>query len=293
MNKYEITYKIYPAGIFGLPQEGFTVISGTQEIHENTISPHSGKIIGFGTLSRYREESDKIIFKANYNDIAVKFSDNFIALIFDETDEGIAINKADNVITIVLRLLETYYPGKYFYTEGVEFLENDKVRIFPGSFPYSFRLKRYDLNKLKANLSEIFLKFSILDEVSKRCLEYIDRAALLENINAELEQFNARTRAFLKSEIFLNYYKAITTILGEPGIDKDYQSCYRRFNISHDYYRNEVVPLRKIRNDYDIAHYQLKENLEKLQKLINNVDKVRKSALEVFKKYVDYLEGKK
>jgi hypothetical protein len=295
MNKYEITYKIYPAGIFGLPQEGFTVISGAQEIHGDTMSTCSGKIVGLGTLSRYREESEKIIFKANYNDTEVKFNDNFITIVFDEVDKSIAIKKADNTIINFLRILEVFYPGKYFYAEPVEFLENDEAQHFPGSLPYSFRLQWYNLSELKDNLSKIFSKLSILDEVSKRCLEYIDRASLLESIDTELKSFDVRTGAFLKSEIFLNYYKAITVVLGDRTInkDKDYQSRYQKFNISKDYYQSEIEPLWKIRSNYDVAHYQPKEDLEKLQKLIDNIDKARKSALEVFKKYVEYLESKK
>jgi len=294
MNKYEITYKIYPSAIFGLPQEGFTVISGEREIHGDTISTRSGKIVGFGTLSSYRDESEKINFKTSYKDAEIKFNDNFVTISFDENDCTIAINKANKILTDFLRMLHTFYLGRYFYAETIEFLENDKtVREFLSPSVYSFRLQWYNLKEFTSNLSEIFSKLSLVDDVAIRCLEYIDRASLLESINHELESFDPRTRAFLKSEIFLNYYKAMTVVLGDPTIDRDYQSRYQKFNILKDYYENEIKPLWKIRSDYDVAHYQLKENLDKLQKLIDNIDKVRKVVIEVFKKYLEYLKSRK
>jgi hypothetical protein len=59
---------------------------------------------------------------------------------------------------------------------------------------------------------------------------------------------------------FLQMFKALVTIVGEPGVDGDHQQRAKRLGLGADFWVSRVKPLYKIRNESDVAHYSLRTN---------------------------------
>jgi hypothetical protein len=97
------------------------------------------------------------------------------------------------------------------------------------------------------------------DERLDRALHHFDRALFLFARRRTLASPLSRHHRTLISAIFLNLWKAVTTIVGDPSRDADYQRRYRRFGMDHDFWQNRIERLRTLRNDYDVAHYALTE----------------------------------
>ena len=58
---------------------------------------------------------------------------------------------------------------------------------------------------------------------------------------------------------YLNMWKAITAMLGDPTKDSDYQKRFRTFGLPENFWKDEVAPLMKVRHNFDVAHYSLDE----------------------------------
>ena len=65
-----------------------------------------------------------------------------------------------------------------------------------------------------------------------------------------------RAHSYLAADIFSNYHRAASVIVGDPSKDKDYQSRYKKMGLSDEDWKN-VERVRKLRNDYGVAHYDL------------------------------------
>src|SRR6266700_2499229 len=82
--KFAITFKIYPEGVFGVPEEGGTVLpakAGTYPgapIHVATLT-----IVGYGSLSEYRQENEAVRHPLHLGNVEGQIKDNFIFLQVD------------------------------------------------------------------------------------------------------------------------------------------------------------------------------------------------------------------
>ena len=85
---------------------------------------------------------------------------------------------------------------------------------------------------------------------------------------------------------FLHYYKAVSIIVGEPGTDRDHQSRYRRFGISHELWL-ETEQIRKLRNAADVAHYT--PDLTALERVRANIEFAKSTASKVVGAYANHV----
>lgn len=53
---------------------------------------------------------------------------------------------------------------------------------------------------------------------------------------------------------FLQYWKALTTITGDPSRDRDHQSTSTRLGLGRQYFRHQIRPLKDLRDSFDVAH---------------------------------------
>lgn len=91
----------------------------------------------------------------------------------------------------------------------------------------------------------------------------------------------ARAYSYLVADIFSNYYRAASAIAGDPKKDKDYQSRYRRIGLS-DADWNKIERVRKVRNDYGVAHYDLEDKSEQLQRELAMAAEVTKKVISCY-----------
>ena len=120
------------------------------------------------------------------------------------------------------------------------------------------------------------------DRRLSKALMYREHAAFL---------FEARTRvgffthhfSFLLTSAYLNMWKAITTILGDPSIDRDYQSRFRTFALPDGYWDDHVKPLKQVRDDVDVAHYSLEpDTITRVEESFGSAGQVCKVVLNAY-----------
>jgi hypothetical protein len=115
----------------------------------------------------------------------------------------------------------------------------------------------YNIEELKGRIERSYPRAAIEDQRLDRALLYYEHARLLYNLRGYADPFSAHHGMMLASA-FLNLWKALSAIVGEPGTDKDYQRRYRAFGLPDDFWTQRVEPLYRIRCDEDVAHYSLK-----------------------------------
>jgi hypothetical protein len=72
-------------------------------------------------------------------------------------------------------------------------------------------------------------------------------------------------------------------IVGEPR-ERDHQSRYRRFGIADSFFDEEIRPLHRMRDNFDVAHLTALETPSFLT--INDVFRCRSAASSVLKSYL-------
>ncbi len=88
----------------------------------------------------------------------------------------------------------------------------------------------------------------------------------------------------------MNLYKSVTVIIGDPSSDsRTFQSKYKEYGITHEYWKTEIKSLVDIRNSSDIAHYQISR--EKLNELQNSLPSIFGIAIHVMNQYIEFLES--
>lgn len=83
------------------------------------------------------------------------------------------------------------------------------------------------------------------------------------------------------SAAFLNLWKAITTIVGDPSSDPDHQSRYKKFGLSFEFYREKIRRVQELRDDNDVAHHSL--DLSRLDTIEREFGEATNVALEVIR----------
>ena len=114
----------------------------------------------------------------------------------------------------------------------------------------------YNTNELAGRLETAFRWTVRVDDRARKALLYGEHGFLLSEFAQTLPLMSAHA-SFSWGMAFLQLFKALTTILGEPGTDKDYQRRATRLGLPSDFWSTRVKELYSVRNDDDVAHYSL------------------------------------
>jgi hypothetical protein len=117
------------------------------------------------------------------------------------------------------------------------------------------QLTRYNLTQVADALTSAASVAALADPTLDRALHYFEHALFLFARRRELAPPMTRHHGMIISAVFLNLWKAVTTIVGDPSRDADYQKRYRRFGMDRTFFETKIERLRTLRNDYDVAHY--------------------------------------
>jgi hypothetical protein len=91
----------------------------------------------------------------------------------------------------------------------------------------------------------------------------------------------------LIASVFLNLWKAISVIVGDPNEDSDYQRRYKKLNLDYGFFKTKIEKIRYLRNTCDVAHYSLTE--ESLKEIEVNFGEADSTVTEVLRRYREYL----
>jgi len=287
--KFEIRYKIIPEGVFGVPQEGMTVYPTTgEQIFSDTIHSRSGKKAGYGTLSKYRSEDEKLVNSFSFMDCEFIFNDNFLLIKTVEKQPLEAYAKSLLAINFYIKNLNVNQ-GRLFSAEPI-YIESENGDTF--EVPKSTQIASmttYDLKKLKEDITEIVKYDKLFEPRLIQSLNYFEHALLLFEKRNVIADFVSEHNKIFISSIFLNIWKCVTTIVGDPSRKADkYQKRYREIGLEKDF-KKEIDSLKELRDNYDVAHYSLNPN--SLNEVEKNYGIAVKIAIKVIKKYREYLDN--
>jgi hypothetical protein len=290
--KFEFVVKISPPGVFGVPDEGRTVVPSTpaRQVTGPAIHVRTMRVFGHGTLSEYRREGDALRLTLDAGPVHLRTHDNYFVFTTEAEDMRAAFALVRPVIERLMRLLTMEY-GIRFEHEG-EYVDTEDERTLPwpeGTEVTMFHATMYSLKDLADRVQAGFAGTAIVDKRLDRALAYFESAVLLRD--AFVSAAFATTRAsMLQALSFLQLWKAIATVLGEPGADSDYQSRFRDIGLPAGYWQHRVQPLYKVRNDEDVAHYTLDDGPSPV--LVTSFGQAFAVCQEVLRAYCQHLQNR-
>ena len=256
--EFTIIFELSPAGIFGVPEEGVTVLpAGPGEI-QSDVYTNTGAKVGHGALPVYRAADQALIESFMINGSQVGIEDNFLTIRTEAASPLEAFEAATSRVESLLAHLAVEVRRVCSF-RPVYFVEADGTPRPVPMWTTFGTVTTYNLEQLGQSVRDASVFASLSDPQLDRALHYFEHALLLYEGRGRLVRPNSRHFRSLIAAIFLNLWKAVSTIVGEPGRDGDYQRRYRQFGISPEYFKTEIEWLRSLRNDYDVAHYHLSE----------------------------------
>ncbi len=288
--KFHVTFEISPGAPFGVPQEGVTVLRGKagKPINGDPYYTSTMTRVGWGSLSEYRAENEAIKRSYQLGESQARLSDNFLFIDLEAGSEREAYTRAVGVVDKFLKNLSLSHGG--LFTSRPVIIESNDGRTYPvPKYSSLGTVTVYNLDQLRQNIDDAVMYQRLLDQRLDRALRYWAHARFLYSKRLEITEPLSEHHALLISSIFLNLWKAISTVVGDPSKpeDSDYQKRYRKLGYDHEFFKTQIEKIRELRNNYDVAHYSFSE--EAIQNIESNFGKADNTVREVLKRYRDYL----
>lgn len=281
--KYTLTIRIDPPGPFGVPQDSVTVFPAAPgTITGPTIHTDTGTLVGYGTLSRYRSEDEAIRLQLKTRRGNIRISDNFAFIEVEaptpEAARAVCVALADRFLQHLALNTGQLFTFKPLIFEG----EDRSLHPLPRSVDLG-GFTSYDLHTLADHLRNAAEQTAIDDRKLVLATDYFQQALLLFTSRRSIADPMLRQHSMLISAAFLNLWKAISTVVGDPSVDSDYQSRYKAIGLDHDFFKNKIEKVRELRNNLDVAHYSLKD--EDVAAVERSFEEATQVALDVIRAY--------
>src|SRR5260370_35959132 len=112
----------------------------------------------------------------------------------------------------------------------------------------------FNLDQLKTAIKQAEASYHVSDERLDRALEYYEHATFLDSRRQEFAPVNSPHFRLLIAAVFLNVWKGVSAVIGDPSQDSDYQRRYRALGLDDDFFQTRIELIRQPRNDCDVAH---------------------------------------
>lgn len=289
---YTATFEIDPTGIFGLPEGRRTVLPIPAQYESDLyIELPTGdrfRKVAWGSLSAYRSPESKLSEPLDFGEVKGRIEDNYVTLTVESDDADQAKAKLVNSVDRLLQHLALKYNVPLSFN-GVSMKdENDNwypirtVRMNVVSF------RAYNLDELRNEVQEVQAYVGLDDERLDRALTYFEHAIWLFEQRSQQGDLRSRHAAQVASTIFLNLWKAITTIVGDPD-EKDYQSRYKKLGLDYSFFKDGIDKVTRMRNTLDVAHYHLDPTV--IAQVDQAIGEAVAVAREVIARYREFLNS--
>lgn len=259
MSLFKVLFRLEPQAVFGLP-DGDKVVVPAGPTPKDFLSPaldtRTGHIVAHGTLSEYRREGHSASCAFSLSGFNATMRDNFVRLEVSESSAQEATEAAVFKVNVWLQAMSVQF-NQRFSSEVIS-VEDEmgtplEVRIAPTRVEM-VAVTVYDIHDLEEKAKRSADWADAADESATKSLLYFEHASLLNEFAQTLPNLGTHA-AFSRSLAFLQLYKALTTIIGDPSTDKDYQSRPKKLGLPVDFWSVRARPLYKVRNEEDVAHY--------------------------------------
>lgn len=290
--RFRVLFELHPASVFGVPEEGVTVLpAGPGQYVGDAFHSRTGIRVGYGVLSQYRSDSEQLSLEFERDDFAVEITDNYAWVSTTQQSALLALSHARSVVSALLERL-ALTAGRNF-TARARLIETYGDADADQEVPAPLELVRvtmYDIESLRTNVIAAVGLLTVADDRLHRALDYLRHAMWLFDQRAGITDPGDRNGELLVSASFLNMWKSVTSVVGDPSVRRDgFQRRYRDFGIEPEYFETKVLRLKELRDDYDIAHYTL--DTRALDQVEAEYGEARSIALEVLRRYVQWLQS--
>ncbi len=287
MVHYDIVLKLTPPRLFGLPEEGMTIIeAGPRQVTSPSIDPRTENVVGHGTLSQFRHYDERLTAAFTLNAVQVTAEDNFFRVALEASDVRSAVSVTKRELSR-LCAITSVLSGTFLSFDILQIVEDGDSVSMTESVPV-MRVHTYDVERLQERLIKASGLLDGLppDQRLDQALRYLTDAGTLYQLMIE-----GGMERLLAPFCFLQFWKALATVVGDPSNDRDHQSRYRQFGLDkadNDYYRRVLLPLHTIRNQFDVAHIASLQEPEFV--IWTDVSRCRTVALEAIQAYIEFLQ---
>lgn len=299
MATYAYIFKLHPPGLFGLEEPGQIVRPappGKSEIEGDVVDTRTMKVVGRGHGTVTRDPTDRIDERSQIGGAACWLHDNFLNIEIpgDNLTPEEGWQRAGTVLrTFVLALSARL--GHALRAQLVQAV-GDHAEHLPVMTTTKLAGGRiYSLDSLRTDVKEAFAQSGLQEDTRLReALEKLELALTLDEAAndwlSESPKFTVGdVLSALASERFLNYFKAITAILGDPSQECNrWQTFYRDLGLEAS--AAVLQSLKKTRDDQDVAHVLRSGQPARVD--MEQVLQAREMALRVARSYADWLRAK-
>lgn len=283
-------YRVEPAGYFGVPDGQKVVLPANAagvDVLSPTLDTRSGLLVNHGTLSSFRSDDAAVREEVVLEDARLRFNDEFLTVMVEADSLLAGANAARVHVTRFLRHLMVAQPD-YFRATLMQY-EGDSEPVQIAQPPVRLmNCTLYNLDELRQRIRLAARRSLTEDTRLMRALVYYEHARFLLSIRTDLSPPMSAHGRYLLASAFLHFWKAITVVLGDPGTDRDYQRRFRKIGLPANYWKATVEPLKNVRDDADVAHYQLDdEAIGRVEATIPMADSVCRQVLERYSEHLN------
>jgi hypothetical protein len=242
--------------------------------------------VGYGSLSEYRPDEGAIDQPLRLGPVLGHIRDNFITLEVRAESHQLAFTVALDAIDSFLQHLSVSQNRLFEFKPLILQAKGGATYRVPilGTLA---SVTHYHVDSLRQDI-EHSQEFCVLNDTRLlRALGYFEHALFLFEKRGEFASTVSRHFRYLIAAVFLNLWKSVTAIIGDPSVPKDgYQKRYREFGFDEDF-RATLDRLKSLRDDYDVAHSTL--DASRVDQVEATVGEAKNIAAEVIRKYRQHL----
>jgi hypothetical protein len=284
--RYDVYFKLLPAGSFGVPEDDRIVVP-PGDVTGPAILTSSMVKVGHGTLSQFRQPEDAINEPIALGEITGRLDDNYLTLSAEAEDPQVARERAQAAADTFAKHL-TLGVGRSLSATLLAVEDENGQRCPIPHYMEMFSVTHYGLDDLREHVRRAQAASSVSDITLNRAVDYFDHATFLTENAAEFAaRGGPRHYDFFASTIFLNLWKAVTVIIGD-STEKDFQSRYKTFGITYDFFKNSIGRLKGFRDSYDVAHHHITP--DRMEEVKQNFGEAAQIAREVVTRYRDHVD---
>jgi hypothetical protein len=283
---YHVWFELLPPASFGLPEGSRTVVP-PGEIYSPTLLTSSMTKVSHGTLSRYRSDEEAIRESITLGKINGHLEDNFLLLVVEAEDHRVATELARDAADRFAKHL-TLGVGRSLSATLIAVEDQDGQRCPMLHRKELFSITTYGLDELRAEVRRAQSASAISDNQLDRALDYFDHATfLIGNADEFASRGGPRHYDFFASAIFLNLWKAVTVIIGD-STESDFQSRYKKFGFTYEFFSDEIGRLKTLRDSYDVAHHHISR--DRVDEVKENFGEAAQISRQVITRYRDFVD---
>mgnify|MGYP000924420401 CR=1 FL=1 len=289
MGKYTILFRVGPPGVFGLP-DGSRIVVDSETGQEGTgpvIDTRSGTVVSYGQLPRYRTADEALALECSLGPGILSVSDNLFRLTLDAESRREAVERGTALLDQLVRMLSVERGGLYPYETLQVESETGELEVAPD--PRQLirgEVTIYSIGGLKEQILSAAAVGVLDDETLSVALVYHEHAHWLFSLRLRLPMLSPHF-GYVITSAYLHLWKTITTILGDPSKDRDYQRRFVEYGLPKDFWASRVKPLQDVRNNYDVAHYSLDpEAIRSVEKSFGQAHAVCKTVVHAYTQYL-------